>query len=379
MTGIKATHLKRGELLFSKGQTAEVMYFVLSGDIQIIEENKINTLSTGAVIGAVEFLNNRRLHYSARCVSDVMLLVLDEKLTIELFRRQPQIGYNILKAVAAEIPSNETEAPVQEKTEEKVESNGETENITENIPVTLRQLLPEGHPTFDLRASSAHEHYIFSKDITCPICDKSFSGIRIRESRLIAKEVRNDSRIIYKDFEPLWYYIWVCPNCLFAYPHKQFSKLSHRIKEKVSKAKGDAPLQGIFKFSPQRTLNEVILSYYLTLHTYEQLKTPIQQLGNLWLRLVWIYEDADCREWVQWAAEKALACFEEAIVSNWRSETGYQKLYVIMAELYIRLGRDEDALRHLLEAVNIRQGNERYRRMASDRIHDLRHRDEDGK
>ncbi|NMB38701.1 MAG: cyclic nucleotide-binding domain-containing protein, partial [Firmicutes bacterium] len=156
MTGIKATHLKRGELLFSKGHPAEVMYFVLSGDIQIIEENKINTLSTGAVIGAVEFLNNRRLHYSARCVSDVMLLVLDEKLTIELFRRQPQIGYNILKAVAAEIPSNETEAPVQEETEEKVESNGETESITENIPVTLRQLLPEGHPTFDLRASSAH-------------------------------------------------------------------------------------------------------------------------------------------------------------------------------------------------------------------------------
>lgn len=377
MTGVKVTHLKRGDLLFSKGQSAKVMYFVLSGSVQIIEENNTDALSTGAIIGAIEFLNNRRFHYSARCASDVMLLVLDEKLMIELFRKQSQIGYNILKAVAAEIPPNGQELDIDTNTE----AAAPVQAVTEDIPVTLRQLLPEGHPTFDLRVSAAHDHYIFAKDIMCPICDTSFSGIRIRESRLLTKEVMNDSRIIYEDFEPLWYYILVCPNCLFAYPHKQFAKLSHSFKEKVRKAKVNDPIQGVFKFSPQRTLNEVILSYYLALHTYEQFKVPAQQLGNLWLRLVWLYEDGDCSEWAKWAAERALAYFEETVVSSWRSEAGYQEIYVIMAELCIRLGLNEDALRHLLEAVNMRQGNERYRRIASDRIHDLRRQDDqiDGK
>ena len=78
------------------------------------------------------------------------------------------------------------------------------------------------------------------------------------------------------------------------------------------------------------------------------------------------------QNWAQQAAEKALAYFEEAIVSGRRSDEGDQRLFLIMAELCLRLGKRDEALRYLWEVLSIKGGSERYRRQASDRIQDIR-------
>ncbi len=370
MTGIRVTNFKSGEWLFTQGQSAKAMYFVLSGNVQTGKSGS-DSLSTGAVIGAIEFLNQRSFTYSARCLSDAMVLELDEELTIQLFRKQPQIAYNILKAVATEVPETKEDMDSQDIL------NQEIETVEANDSALLNQLLPSGHPRFAKKLELKEiEQYIFHQEINCPICTTSFTGTRVRHSRLMTREIRHDYRIVYQDFEPLWYYIWVCPKCLFAYPQAQFTKLSDGFKDRISRARMKEPLEGSFRFSPERTLDEVFHSYYLALRTYELVKIPVQQWGNLWLRLLWLYEDAKSEKWATSAAEKALSYFQETIESSWQQETSYQKLYIIMAELCIRLGQREVALRYLLEAVNIKPGHEGYRRKASDRIHDLRHPDQ---
>ena len=100
-----------------------------------------------------------------------------------------------------------------------------------------------------------------------------------------------------------------------------------------------------------------------------------EQWGNIWLRLVWLYEDRECAELKQYAAQQALKFFDEAMSTTWRSEAGDQKLYVIMGELCLRLGQSEEAFRYFRNAATIQHGDERYRRAAVDRIQDLRSKD----
>ncbi len=354
MNTLSVKQKPRGTQLFKKGQEANAMYFVIKGEVEV-GRDKSYSVSTGAVLGAIDFLNGRLYNNSARCLTDVELLVITEANIITLFKNQPQVAYLILKLVAAK------------KTGKQV---GKV-SPRQEIKAKTKPILPEGHPQFDLVAPQSHDAFIFETEVTCPICNHNFSGTRMRESRMVTSNITSEFRTIYNDFEPLWYYIWVCPNCSFAYPHKQFTKVPRRsINRLQSKMTGKQTPS--LTFSPRRTLNEVFSSYYLALKTYEAVGALPQQFGNLWMRLVWLYEDANCNQWVDKAAENSLAYFEEALITSERSEAGDQKLYILMAELNLRLGSNNKGLDYLLQAVNLRQGIERYRRQAADKIQDIR-------
>lgn len=357
MTQIKATQLRRGESIFTVGNVADAMYFVLKGKVELSKDDSVSLVGSGEVIGAVEFLNKQPYSYAGLCNTDTHLLVINEHNILQLFQYQPQVGLAILKTVAA--GHKPTFKQIEQTKVEK--STGDMLNV-----------LPKGHPVFEHKVSPQYEEYTFTKEVSCPICGNSFNGIRVRETRLKTEKVAEDFRVFYVGFEPLWFYIWVCPHCLFAHPYKQFQKLSVAKKTKLRQNQVDNPVNGKFQFSNNRSLNEVFKAYYLTLHTYEQINVADQQLGNLWLRLVWLYEDAKCDQWVKYAAKEALAKFEKALVSGWRSEAGDQKLYVVMAELSLRLGKEAEALRHLMQAVNMRSGNRLYSKQAADKIQDLR-------
>lgn len=357
MSKLEAVRFAAGTQLFAQGQVPEAMYFVLQGTVELANEHT-DLVGQGALVGAVAFLNQIPSRFRARCVTDTDLFKLNEENIITLFRTHPQIGYKILQALASEVVGATHEA---EKTEAKPEP----------LPDGIDQVLPPDHPHFSETAPEAFESLMLHTEAVCPLCDARFAAARVRETRLASARVNPDFRIVYHNMEPLWYYIWVCPECGFAHPYKQFNKVSRRQLEKLKKAVGgDKQIQ--FRFSPRRTLNEVFLSYYLALRIFAVINAGPEQFGNLWMRLVWLYEDVKAQEWVEYAARNALKHFEEALISGRRSDAGDQKLYIIIAELHQRLGQREDALRCLLEAVNLRAGSEGYRKLAADRIQDLR-------
>lgn len=348
-----------GVQLYTKGQSADAMFFILRGSVELTDE-RTEIAGNGALIGALEFLNKMPRKTTARCVTETDLFVITEDNIISLFQQRPRIGYTILKAVAAE-------AANKELNENKDTLHAET---SKPLAKTLAQVLPDGHPHFETTAPAEFDEYIFYSSAECPVCQTEFSAVKLRESRLITKQVASDFRIIYENMEPLWYYIWVCPGCGFAYPRKQFRKITPRQAAKLKKALVEGSLQ--FEYSSRRTLSEVFAAYYLSLYTFDLMEAAPQLYGNLWMRLVWLYEDCGEPEWALEAAAKALNYFEEALLSGRRSDAGDQQLYIIMAELNLRLGKKEEALRCLMEAVNLRQGNDGYRRLAADRIQDLR-------
>lgn len=355
MSKLKIEHKPRGTLLYAKGQPADAMYFIVQGTVEITGE-QTELVGRGALLGALDFLNQLTRSQSARCITDTDLLVITKNNIISLFQTQPRFGYAVLKAVAAEAVGSE-----------QAKAEPEPAKLQ---PLTLEQVLPAGHPQFEITAPSEFDNYTFYTNAVCPVCAAEFPAVRLWESRLITKRVAPDFRVLYENMEPLWYYIWVCPSCSYAYPHKQFNKLSHvrALKLRNSKDAGNCS----FTFSPRRTLDEVFLSYYLTLNTFNLVEAAPHLFGNLWMRLVWLYEDCDQPEWAADAAEKALQYFQESLVSGRWSDAGDQRLYIIMAELHLRLNQKEEALRCYMEAANLRQGNARYCRLAADRIQDLR-------
>ena len=351
----------KGKVLFVPGDQPSAVYLVLDGTVIASQGEENVTLGQGAIIGDVAFFQETDHFYAAVCATDVKALEMTKDNIKEVFEKQPLIACSLLRelAIAAtKVGQMYFEQGVEQPDREGVGSIG--------------NLLPEGHPVFTGRAPASHNELLFSTEVDCPICKTRFTAMRTRTSRLQAAEHRPDFRAIYRNFEPNFYYIWVCPNCLFAYPERQYGRISQSAIRRGQAYLEEHPPQSSFVFDGQRTLNQVITSYYLALNTFEVVKATPEQWANLWLRLVWIYEDLNEEALAKKAAENAYRYFSEAMSTTSRSAAGDQQLYIIMGELDLRLGRGGDAFRNFHSAATMTGGDPRYKRMASDRIQDLR-------
>lgn len=352
----------RGTVLFSPGEMAASVYFVLEGNVLVSRSAENVELGAGAILGEVAFFKEKEHFYKAVCLTDVKVLQLTEKNLENIFRKQPRLAYYLLRELAWVVPSDL----------EKMEFFQGVLDKPEDDATSLDRVLPEGHPVFSERASMAHNDFLFTTEVTCPICKTSFLGIRMRTSRLRVREHRPDFRTIYEDFDANLYYIWVCPHCLFAYPERQYDRIPRGSINRGKTYWQENPSTDTFVFDGQRTFHQVILSYYLALRTFEIVEATPEQWANLWLRLVWLYEDLGEEDLMQEAAENALGYFEKAMSQTSRSVAGDQQLYIIMGELSLRLGKEGKSFRYFHGAATMRAGDPRFRRMAADRIQDLR-------
>lgn len=348
----------KGSILFAPGDVAKTVHVVLEGTIVAAQGDRQVVLGPGSILGDVAFFRDGTHSYRAICASDVTALNITKENCLQIIANQPRIALSLLSELAYKVKDDEMVflQGREEKSEGKVDS----------------ALLPPDHPVFPERVSAEYGEFLFSADVECPICQTDFSGTRIRTSRLQLQEQRTDLRSVYRKFEPNYFYIWVCPNCLFAYPERQYHSLSHSAIAKGKKAWQENPSDTSFVFDVPRTVHQVITSYYLAMNSFERVGASLEQWANLWLRLVWIYEDLEQGELALQASVKAQHYFSEALSTKSRSSAGDQQLYLILGELDLRLGQNNDAFRNFRAAATIAGGDPRYKRMASDRIADLR-------
>lgn len=353
----------KGTVLFSSGDVATAVYFILDGTIIASSGDQQVVLSAGGILGDVAFFKESKHTYTAICASDVKVLMINKSNGSQVVAGQPLIALSLLRELALQIPNTEQLLFFQGL--EDTEASAKSESSQSGI-------LPEGHPVFEGRVPADYGELLFDTDVDCPICQTRFTGVRTRTSRLQLEEQKPDFRNIYRNFEPNFFYIWVCPKCLFAYPERQYKKVP-KLAIRRGKAAWEAnPLTESFEFSAPRTIQEVITSYYLTMKTFETIGASPDLWGNIWLRLVWIYEDLEATELALKAAQKARDYFNEAMSTTTRSAAGDQQLYLILGELELRLGNDSEAFRNFHAAATIQGGDPRHKRVATDKIQDLR-------
>ena len=96
------TELKAGSVLFRKGDRAEHLYFLVSGQIEFVEIGEL--MQAGRMFGEIAFFApDRRRTLTARCAADCSLLSIDESTFRQLYFQQPAFGFQIVSLVAGRL------------------------------------------------------------------------------------------------------------------------------------------------------------------------------------------------------------------------------------------------------------------------------------
>lgn len=93
---------RKGTELFSKGDPAEIMYYIARGTIRIIEIDRI--CRAGDLIGEIAlFTPERRRTATAICETDCVLFALTGKKATELSLEQPEFGLFLMRLITSRL------------------------------------------------------------------------------------------------------------------------------------------------------------------------------------------------------------------------------------------------------------------------------------
>jgi len=102
---MKASRKKAGEVLFAKGDTADHLYYLAEGRIEIVEVGQ--TMEAGRMFGEIAFFSpSRRRTATARCLDDCLVLSVNEHTVRELYYQNPSFGFELVGLVAARLSAD---------------------------------------------------------------------------------------------------------------------------------------------------------------------------------------------------------------------------------------------------------------------------------
>lgn len=374
-----AKKYKTNEIFFYEGDPGNEMFIILKGKVGVFlkfdeEIVKISELNTGEFFGEMSLLEDVARSATIKAMDETFVIIINQSNFTEIISQQPQLAYRIMKGMSSR---------VRQQNEELIK----LKQMLSTIPVNFT----EQEPIFDdgitsteirqdhniplIKAPECHKDYLFGKEITCPVCNKNFKVNMVRSSKLRLKKIDPDLRQHFLNFDPIWYLVWVCPHCYYAGFNYEFKKPGSDIKQYVLKETANIKKKFTVNYSSPRTLDEVINAYYLLLHISNNNKKPdFDRIGKIWLRLSWLYHDAGDEEMVKTASQNALDNFKELFFNSTRntSKEQEQRLSLLLGELSLRLGKNNDAIKYYRSAINHKNGNNTINKQSEDRITDLR-------
>jgi CRP/FNR family transcriptional regulator, cyclic AMP receptor protein len=99
---MRSQRLKAGTLLFAKGDEAHRLYLLGDGQIDMPELGR--SLRAGEMFGEIAFFApDRRRSASARCVTDCLVLSIDEATFKQLYFQNPDFGLQIVRLIAGRL------------------------------------------------------------------------------------------------------------------------------------------------------------------------------------------------------------------------------------------------------------------------------------
>lgn len=94
--------LQPGQVLFSKGDPADQLYYLVDGAIELVELGL--SLPTGRVFGEIAFFApDRRRTATARCVSACTVLTISESTFTQLYYQNPDFGFEVVRLIAGRL------------------------------------------------------------------------------------------------------------------------------------------------------------------------------------------------------------------------------------------------------------------------------------
>lgn len=385
------------DFIFHQGEPGNEMYILLSGRVDVYLNSfngfpiKVSEVGPGGFFGEMSILEEQPRSATVIAAKDTMAIAIN-KSKFEIFiTRQPAMAYKIMKALSSRVRSlNDEISKLREGNQEIVSSlSSKQEHPGSSVQVAASstnpssineiveikgKLFPEGHRGYSLVASPAYNEFIFDKSIKCPICNTGFSVKMQRLSKLKMEKTENDFRQRYTDFEPIWYSIWACPNCFYTDFYHEFESVTDKQLKLLNETKADRKGCCILDTSEPRNINHVFTHYYLALKCAEAINAPSLKKARIWVRLQWLYKDVEDEDMFKMALEHT---FENYYASFYGSKVSLpteqeQQICLILGELFLLKGQENEALKHFYSAIKRSGGKEMLNNQAQDRIYEVK-------
>lgn len=190
----------------------------------------------------------------------------------------------------------------------------------------------------------------YSVEKECPVCQQKFNVTRTRGRQVLIKQ-DSDFCSHFQDINPYYYTVWVCSHCGYAAADAYFEELSTSAKEKISKFLATRKVN--VNYSGIRTREQAIATYKLAIFFAELIAAPDSRLADLYLKLAWLYREAEDNE--DEKSTLVLACehYEQALCRERLPIGNLSEAAVsyLIGELSRRTDQTEKALLYLSKVV----------------------------
>lgn len=200
--------------------------------------------------------------------------------------------------------------------------------------------------------------FVFAKNITCPVCDKSFQTLTVRTSRVRFLGSDDDFRPVYKGIDTIKYGVTSCPHCGYSAMNGDFVHVSgtqiRLLKEQVAA-----------KFKPRSksvpllySYDDAIDRYKLALFSAIVKRAPYSEKAYICLKMSWLY-----RGLIEQLTADGISAESEELASAQKSEKYYYEQALdgmtraVATEHFPICGMNQDTVDLLLAQMNHKLGH----------------------
>lgn len=380
------------DVLMTAGKPDGRLIILLSGSVELTAgSRRAGEIGAGGFIGAEGVADGGASPFTAVAMSGGQALVVERPEAEALLKSSREFAAQLasvlaghVRMLAGEAPARKTPAREPVKAEpakrtdtvlelpkakppaDKPESSGKDEK-------PKKAVMPEGHPKYGITAPESWKKLTVVKEYKCPICDKSFTDFSPSSYKLKTRETRPDMRVIYEDFEILWYSVRVCPHCNAASPGNAFSKFNSR-DARFLRSRGYFSDSPAFRgWSDPRSVDEVFEACYLSIHCVSMATGDVQTEAQIWRRLMWLYGDVGDKEREELARTFTLEKYAEVFQTKSLAGGEEQQLNVILGDLYRSVKDKRNAYKHYMNVIHLgKMGNQLLYKHATDAVSDMR-------
>lgn len=190
---------------------------------------------------------------------------------------------------------------------------------------------------------------LYTVEKACVMCDKKFTVTKVR-SRLSMLKQDSDFCTYYKEINPYYYDVWVCPHCGYAAQDSYFEAPPPNTAT-IRKFLADRDVK--VNFSGQRTRQDALTTYKLAIFFADMAGTLPSRLAGLYLKLAWLYREGGLPDEEEAMLDQARQQYEKAFLKE-RTPIGNMSqltLEYLIGELLRRTGHLPEALNYLGKVV----------------------------
>lgn len=183
----------------------------------------------------------------------------------------------------------------------------------------------------------------------CPCCETPFEITRVRPSFKNPSRSDTDFCGYYKEVNPDFYVVRVCPSCGYAFSENAAKQLTDEHKALYFNEIGK--YWTVQYFHGERNIQQALIAYKRALMIAQLMNEDDRLIAGLLHHIAWLYRylenDQEEQRFLQFALEQYIVVYENEVNSGKNA-----RLMYIIGELYKRTGQYNEAVKWFSRVVN---------------------------